>query len=52
MKEVSIEHALTWIEPGPVTLITTNYGGRNNVMTVSWTMAIDFDGRMVITSGD
>ena len=52
MKEVGVEYALTWIEPGPVTLIATNHGGRNNVMTISWTMAIDFDGHIVFTSGD
>lgn len=52
MIEARIEEALTWIEPGPVTLIATRYGGRNNVMTISWTMAIDFDGHIVFTSGD
>lgn len=51
MKEVATERALTFIEPGPVTLVTTFDGKRNNVMTISWTMAIDFDGHIVITTG-
>ena len=51
MKEVKIERALTYIEPGPVTLVTSFDGVRNNVMTISWTMAIDFDGHIVITTG-
>ena len=51
MKEVAIESALTFIEPGPVVLVTTADGDKNNVMTISWTMAIDFDQHIVLTTG-
>ncbi len=51
MKEVILEKALTYIEPGPVTLVTTADGGKNNVMTISWTTAIDFDGHIAIITG-
>lgn len=51
MREVPVERALTFIEPGPVVLVTTAEGNRNNVMTISWTMAIDFDQHMVLTTG-
>lgn len=52
MKEVPIEKALTYIEPGPVVLVTTSDGKKNNVMTISWTMAIDFDQHIVLTTGE
>lgn len=51
MKEVAVERALTYIEPGPVVLVTTSEGNRDNAMTISWTMAIDFDQHIVITTG-
>lgn len=31
------------LEPGPVTMVTTSYKGRSNVMTLSWHMMIDFE---------
>ena len=52
MAEVAIERALTFIEPGPVVLVSTFDGHRNNVMTISWTMAIDFSQHIVITTGE
>lgn len=39
------------LEPGPVVLVTTHDGKRANVMTVSWTMAVDFTPRFAITTG-
>ena len=51
MEEVDIEKALTYIEPGPLVLVTTFDGERNNVMTISWTMAIDFAQHIVLTTG-
>jgi len=51
MKEVEKERALTFIEPGPVVLVSTFDGKKNNVMTISWTMAIDFAQNIVITTG-
>ncbi len=51
MKEVKKEKALTFIEPGPVVLVSTFDEKKNNVMTISWTMAIDFAQNIVITTG-
>ena len=50
-KDAALERALIWIEPGPVVLVTTRDGLKNNVMTVSWTMAIDFNGHIALTTG-
>lgn len=52
MEETAIERALLYIEPGPVVLVTTFDGVKNNVMTISWTIAIDFAQRIVITTGE
>lgn len=52
MTETAIERALTFIEPGPVVLVSTFDGHRNNVMTISWTMAIDFSQHIAITTGE
>ena len=52
MAEVAIERALTFIEPGPVVLVSTFDGHRNNVMSISRTMAIDFSQHIVITTGE
>ena len=39
------------MEPGPVVLITTNDGNKNNIMTISWTMVMDFTPIFGITTG-
>lgn len=39
------------IESGPVVLVTTHDGKKNNIMTISWTMVIDFTPRFAITTG-
>ena len=39
------------MEPGPVVLITTNDGKKNNIMTISWTMVMDFSPQFAITTG-
>jgi flavin reductase (DIM6/NTAB) family NADH-FMN oxidoreductase RutF len=39
------------IEPGPVVLVTTNDGTKNNIMTISWTMVLDFTPALAITTG-
>lgn len=51
MKDTAIEKALTYIEPGPVVLVSTFDGKKNNVMTISWTMPIDFSQHIVLTTG-
>lgn len=30
------------LEPGPVVLVTTNRGGRTNIMTLSWHTMMEF----------
>ncbi len=51
LEKRKIEEVLTYIEPGPVTLVSTSDGKRNNLMTVTWTMASSFSQDLVITSG-
>jgi flavin reductase (DIM6/NTAB) family NADH-FMN oxidoreductase RutF len=51
MRQLPLTKAFTLIEPGPVVLVTTRDGERNNVMTISWTMVLDFRPRFAITTG-
>jgi flavin reductase (DIM6/NTAB) family NADH-FMN oxidoreductase RutF len=51
MKKFQIKKAFTLIESGPVVLVTTNDGRKNNVMTISWTMVVDFTPLFAITTG-
>lgn len=51
MKPMPLNKAFTLIEPGPVVLVTTNDGLRDNIMTISWTMVMDFTPRFAITTG-
>jgi len=51
MKWMHISKAFTLMEPGPVVLVTTNYGGKNNIMTISWTMVVDFTPLFAMTTG-
>ena len=51
MRELKLSKAFTLIEPGPVVLVTTCDGVRNNVMTISWTMVVDFTPMFAITTG-
>lgn len=51
MKTMPINKAFTLIEPGPVVLVTTNDGEKNNIMTISWTMITDFSPRFAMTTG-
>jgi len=51
MKELELQKAFTLIEPGPVTLVTTCLNGNNNVMTISWTMVMDFTPRFALLTG-
>jgi flavin reductase (DIM6/NTAB) family NADH-FMN oxidoreductase RutF len=51
MRKLALRKAFTLIEPGPVVLVTTNDGARDNVMTVTWTMVIGFDANFAITTG-
>ena len=51
MRKMSISKAFTLMESGPVVLVTTHDGTRNNVMTISWTMVMDFTPVFAITTG-
>ena len=51
MKEMEISKAFTLMESGPVVLVTTNDGNRNNIMTISWTMVMDFTPMFAMTTG-
>ena len=52
MRKLKLSRAFTLIEPGPVVLVTTNDGNKNNVMTISWTMVLDFSAMFAMTTGD
>jgi flavin reductase (DIM6/NTAB) family NADH-FMN oxidoreductase RutF len=51
MKIFPINKAFTLIESGPVVFVTTTDGKKNNVMTISWTMVMDFTPVFAITTG-
>lgn len=51
MRKLKLSKAFTLVEPGPVVLVTTNDGQKNNVMTISWTMVLDFTPAFAITTG-
>ena len=51
MRQLKLSKAFTLIEPGPVVLVTTHDGKKNNVMTISWTMVVDFTPVFAITTG-
>ena len=51
MKEMEISKAFTLMESGPVVLVTTNDGNKNNIMTISWTMVMDFTPIFAMTTG-
>ncbi len=51
MKKLRISKAFTLMESGPVVLVTTNDGKKNNIMTISWTMVMEFTPLFAITTG-
>ncbi len=51
MEVLQLSKAFTLIEPGPVVLVTTNNGRHDNVMTITWTMVLDFSATFAITTG-
>jgi len=51
MNNFKLSRAFTLIESGPVVLVTTHSGQRDNVMTISWTMVVDFTPVFAITTG-
>jgi flavin reductase (DIM6/NTAB) family NADH-FMN oxidoreductase RutF len=51
MRRMKLSSAFTLIEPGPVVWVTTENPPNDNVMTISWTMVVDFKPRFAITTG-
>lgn len=51
METMKLARAFTLIEPGPVVLVTTRDGKKNNVATISWTMVMDFTPMFALTTG-
>lgn len=52
MRSMPLNKAFTLLEPGPVILLVTSDGRRNNIATLSWTMVLDFTPRFAITTGE
>lgn len=52
MRQLELGKAFTLVESGPVVLVTTHDGKRNNVMTLTWTMVMDFTPMFAITTGE
>lgn len=51
MRALPLQKAFTLIEPGPVVLVTTQGDTGPNIMTISWTMVLDFTPKFAITTG-
>ena len=52
MRPLKLSKAFTLMEPGPVVLVTTHDGQKDNIMTISWTMVLDFTPVFAITTGE
>lgn len=39
------------IKPGPVVLVTTAVGRKKNIMTISWTLVMDFTPKLAFVTG-
>jgi len=52
MRHLELSKAFTLMEPGPVVLVTTQDGKSNNIMTISWSMVMDFTPIFAITTGE
>jgi flavin reductase (DIM6/NTAB) family NADH-FMN oxidoreductase RutF len=52
MRQLKLSKVFTLMESGPVVLVTTHDGKKDNIMTISWTMVIDFTPVFAITTGE
>jgi flavin reductase (DIM6/NTAB) family NADH-FMN oxidoreductase RutF len=52
MRQLKLSKAFTLMESGPVVLVTTHDGKKNNIMAISWTMVLDFTPAFAITTGE
>lgn len=51
MQELPLNKAFMLLEPGPVILVTTNNGQKNNIMTISWHMVMNFIPQFALLTG-
>lgn len=51
MRKGKLEKAFTYLESGSVLLVTSRNRRKDNVMTISWQMVLDFTPRMAICTG-
>jgi len=51
LEELALGKVFTLIEQGPVLLVATKNGRRNNVMTITWSTVLDFAGNFAIVTG-
>jgi flavin reductase (DIM6/NTAB) family NADH-FMN oxidoreductase RutF len=51
METFPLNKAFTFLEPGPVILVSTACGDDFNIMTLSWTMVLDFTPRFAFMTG-
>ncbi len=51
LRNCPFKKAFMLIEPGPVILVSTQDKGKNNIMTISWHMVMDFTPRIALTTG-
>jgi flavin reductase (DIM6/NTAB) family NADH-FMN oxidoreductase RutF len=51
MQELPLNKAFMLLEPGPVVLVTTASKGKNNIMTISWHMVMDFTPQFALMTG-
>ena len=51
MRPLKLSKAFALMESGPVVLVTTYDGRKENIMTISWTMVLDFTPLFAITTG-
>jgi flavin reductase (DIM6/NTAB) family NADH-FMN oxidoreductase RutF len=52
MRQLKLSKAFTLMESGPVVLVTTRDGQKDNIMTISWTMVLDFTPEFAIVTGE
>lgn len=51
MEKADLPRAFTWLESGPVILVSTREKGRDDIMTISWQMVVDFAPHIAISTG-
>jgi flavin reductase (DIM6/NTAB) family NADH-FMN oxidoreductase RutF len=52
MQDMKLNTVFTLMESGPVVLVTTHDGQKANIMTISWSMVMDFTPVFAITTGE